>query len=71
MKNKFDQFWYEQISKDPRNWRGPFYFNRKDPRIFVPKFMGWGKTLNFANTLTYTLIVGFIVIMIAWSYFYK
>lgn len=69
MKNKFDQFWFEQMSKDPGNWRGPIYFNRKDPRIIVPKIissMGW--TLNFAKISTYVIIGGFILIIIASKY---
>ena len=72
MKNKFDQFSLDSMGKDPLNWRGPFYFNHKDPRIIVPKInpsLGW--TLNFAKIVTYLIIVGFILIMIVWGYFNK
>ena len=72
MKNKFDQFWFEQMSKDPRNWRGPLYFNRKDPRIIVQKInpiMGW--TLNFANVWTYIIIASFILIIVASKYLFR
>ena len=44
---------------------GLFYFNREDPRIFVPKvnrLMGW--TLNFARPESYIIIGAFIFLMI-------
>jgi uncharacterized membrane protein len=69
MKNKIDQFSLDSMGKNPLNWRGPLYFNRKDPRIIVPKInplMGW--TLNFANVLTYIIIAGFILIIVASKY---
>ena len=57
---------YELWHRDPSNWRaGVFYFNRKDPRLIVPKrnpMLGW--TLNFANPLTY-LILLFLAFTIA------
>lgn len=48
MKSKPDKQFLDSMSKDPGYWKGPFYFNRKDPRLMVPKihpFLGW--TLNF------------------------
>jgi uncharacterized membrane protein len=69
MKTKLDQFSLDSMHKDPENWRGPFYFNRKDPRIIVPKFnssMGW--TFNCANILTYIIIAGFILIILTSKY---
>lgn len=54
MKNKLEQHILDSMSKNLGNWRGPFYINRKDPRLLVPKYnpmMGW--TLNFANPYTY------------------
>ena len=56
------------MSRDPGNWRGPFYFNRKDPRLSVPKLdpaLGW--TLNFAHPATYLVIIGIIAATIAVS----
>ena len=41
---KPDQFLLDRLSKDPSNWRGPFYGCKKDPRLFVPKpdsSLGW------------------------------
>jgi uncharacterized membrane protein len=65
MKKKTDQQFLDAMSKDPGNWKGPFYINRKDPRMIVPKYhssMGW--TLNFANLYTWLAVIGFILIII-------
>ena len=55
----------ELMAKDPTNWKGLIYFNKKDPRIIVPKLnpsFGW--TFNFGNTYSY-LIIGAILIAVA------
>jgi len=68
MKLKPEQQNLEAMSKDPVNWRGPFYFNRKDLRIGVPKFqssMGW--TFNMANPYTYLILIGFIVLILLFA----
>ncbi len=53
---------------NPENYKwGIFYYNPTDSRIFVPKrnkWMGW--TLNFANPITYLVIlciVAFAMVM--------
>ncbi len=49
----------DAMHKDPSNWKGLFYMNRKDPRLVVPKLyplMGW--TLNFANPWVYLVLLG-------------
>lgn len=59
-----------KMSKDPSNWKGPFYLNPKDPRLIVPKIvpeMGW--TFNFACPYTYIFIVAVILIIISSKYF--
>jgi uncharacterized membrane protein len=59
------------MTDNPNNWRGPFYFNRKDYRLLVPKSnpsMGW--TLNFASPyawITMALITGIVVITIIYK----
>jgi len=57
-------FWH----KDSNNWKaGVFYFNRKDPRVSVPKrnpMLGW--TLNFGNPLSWLILVS-IAVLIAFS----
>lgn len=65
MKTKQKKQIAEFMSKDPATWRGPIYFNRKDPRIGVPKFnsaMGW--TFNMANPYTYLVLAIFIIIIL-------
>lgn len=70
MKNRPDKTILDAMSKDPRNWKGVLYFNRKDPRITVPKInplLGW--TFNFASPYPYILIICVIVIIIVTNYF--
>jgi len=69
MKPKLNQQMLDYMSKDPGNWRGPFYFNSKDPRLMVPKInpsMGW--TLNFSNPYTYITLILIAAIFIAISF---
>lgn len=59
MKNDFDQFENDRMINDPMNYKwGVFYFNRKDPRVVVPKrHKMTGYTLNFGVTYTYILLI--------------
>jgi uncharacterized membrane protein len=53
------------MTDNPHNWKGPFYFNRKDYRLIVPKSnpaMGW--TLNFGSPYTYIAVVAIIGIAV-------
>jgi len=70
MKTKHDKEILNAMSKNPNNWRGIFYFNRKDPRLIVPKLdpsMGW--TLNFASPYSYLFLIAIVLIIIASAYF--
>lgn len=65
MKKKLRKEFLDSMSRDAGNWKGVFYFNRKDPRIMVPKIfpmLGW--TINFSNPYSYLLIMGFIAIIL-------
>ena len=65
MKSKPDKQFLDVMSRDPGNWRGPFYFNRKDTRLMVPKLhpsMGW--TLNFANPGSFIAIIALVALII-------
>lgn len=65
MKNEPDKVFLDTMSKDPGNWKGPFYFNRKDPRLMVPKLhpsLGW--TFNFASPRSYLAIAALITIIV-------
>jgi uncharacterized membrane protein len=65
MRKKSDKQYLDNMSKDAGNWRGPFYFNRKDPRLIVPKLdpsLGW--TLNFAGPNAYIAVIAIIATII-------
>ena len=65
MKKKLDQDILNNMSKDPGNWRGPFYFNHKDPRLSVPKLNpDLGFTLNFASPYAYLTILAIVILSI-------
>lgn len=54
----------DSMSKNPFNWKWIFYFNRRDPRIFVPKFnpsTGW--TLNFANPFSWLALLAIVLLI--------
>jgi len=60
-----DQVQYK--NSDP--WVGPFYFDKSDKRIMVPKKMaGLGWTLNFGNPYSYVLLIVLIGAIVASRY---
>lgn len=70
MKTKLEKEILNKMSQDPNNWKWMFYFNRKDSRLIVPKFipaMGW--TLNFASPYSYLFLIAIVIIAIASKYF--
>jgi uncharacterized membrane protein len=72
VKTKIDKQFINILSKNPENWKGPFYYNRMDPRLMVPKLspsLGW--TLNFASPYAYITIIALIGVIIMISVFYK
>lgn len=65
MNKKYSREMLNTMSRNPSNWKGVFYFNRKDPRIFVPKLNpAMGSTVNFANPYTYLIIGGLILVLL-------
>lgn len=69
MKRKLDQHILNGMSKDLSNWHGPFYCNRKDPRLLVPKYhflLGW--TFNFSNPYFYLILVAIVLIGIGFQF---
>ena len=61
---------WNRWKNDPDNWIwGVFYFNRQDPRLFVPKKIEWmGFTINFAHkmgTVVFSALIFYILIMAA------
>lgn len=75
MRKRIEKELLERMHRDPGNWRGPFYDNRKDPRLIVPKLrplgFGLGWTFNFASPYTYVFIILVLAIIIASQYFLK
>ena len=73
MKTKLEKELLDAMSKNQDNWKaGVIYFNKKDPRIIVPKlnqYLGW--TINFANPYTYALLIAIIAISLGAKYFFK
>jgi len=65
---KPDKQFLENMHKDPSNWRGMFYFNRKDPRLIVPKMTGLGVTFNFASPYSWLVIIAVVLILVAAHY---
>ena len=47
--------------KDYKSPIHPFYFNRKDKRVFVPKLVGWGLTFNFGHWGSWVIILALLV----------
>lgn len=46
---------------DDHYWKlGQFYFNRKDPSLFLEKRFGVGWTINLANPLAWLILIGII-----------
>ena len=68
MKKKLDDAILNNMSKDPGNWKGPFYFNRKDPRLSVPKQdPTLGFTFNFASPYAYIMVLAIILILVGFA----
>lgn len=72
MKKKTEKQFLDNMSNNDAYWKGPFYFNRKDPRIMIPKrqsSLGW--TLNFASPYAYIFLVALVAIIVAYILFFK
>ena len=70
MRNKLEKDILNNMSKDPGNWKGPFYFNSKDPRLSVPKQNpAFGFTLNCASPYAYLIVLAIILILVGVSIF--
>jgi uncharacterized membrane protein len=68
MKTNIKKEILDTMSRNPSNWKGIFYFNRRDPRIIVPKLnpsLGW--TLNFASPYSYLFLVSLALIIFVTS----
>lgn len=51
------------IDHDASHWKlGFFYFNKNDKRMFTPKRIGLGWTVNFANPAS---VIAFLLILVS------
>ncbi|HUX96996.1 MAG TPA: hypothetical protein VMV47_14770 [Bacteroidales bacterium] len=69
MKTKTGKEIENTMNKNPNNWKGLFYFNRRDYRLIVPKsnpYLGW--TFNFASPYTYLFIVALVALALTFKY---
>ena len=69
MKTKAEKEIENTMNKNPNNWKGIFYFNRKDYRLIVPKnnpYLGW--TLNFASPYTYLFLGALLALVLIFEY---
>ena len=71
MRKRIEKELLDRMHKDPSNWIGTFYFNKKDPRLTVPKINSLGWTFNFASPYTYVFLVLVIIIIVASQYLLK
>lgn len=54
----------ESVLNDNQHWVwGMFYYNPTDPALFVEKRLGIGFTLNMAKTMSWVILVGFLLIV--------
>jgi len=65
---KIEKELLDTMHKNPSNWKGVFYFNRKDPRLTVPKLTGLGWTFNFASIYAWLLIIALVLIIVGSQY---
>jgi len=60
--------WRNLAQNEAGSWKlGVFYFNPKDPRIFLPKRTGLGLTINFANPWAVIIFVILIALIVAFG----
>ena len=56
------------MDEDDGHWlAGTIYFNRKDPRILVPKKLGFGlgRTLNLGHPVSWLIVaIPFVIMLI-------
>lgn len=71
MKPEINKQLLDEMRKNPDNWKGVFYVNRKDPRLFVPKLNpALGTTLNFGNTYAVIGLITIVAIIVGWQVFF-
>ncbi len=49
----------------PDGYHGAFYSNPRDPRLWVPKTLGIGWTINFAHRLAWPVMIALVAAPLA------
>jgi len=53
------------MHRNPNNWKGPFYVNVEDSRIFVPKSKPkMGFTINLGNKWSYFMMACIVILLV-------
>jgi uncharacterized membrane protein len=62
--------WTKEEIEEYRKKHGEiFYFNKEDSNLLVPKAYGIGRTLNWANPISWILILAIICFVIFRKFF--
>ncbi|MGE5627582.1 MAG: DUF5808 domain-containing protein [Solirubrobacterales bacterium] len=57
--------WTNEEIEEYRKIHGMFFYcNNEDSNFLVPKASGFGKTVNFANPVSWVLIAGILIFII-------
>ena len=70
MSSLYDEMEFRDKLQDPDNYKwGIFYFNKRDSRIILSKKNPYtGFTINLANPFTYLILLGFIAVILVFTY---
>jgi uncharacterized membrane protein len=58
----------EEIKEYRKNHNDVFYYNKDDSNLFVPKSYGFGRTLNFANPISWVFVLAIIGLIVFRSF---
>jgi uncharacterized membrane protein len=62
---KLNPKWKKKIQAiETAGWYGPFYINKNDKRVFLPKRWGWGFTINLGSPVGFILTVALFAYII-------
>lgn len=62
--------WTNEEIQEYRKAKGAFfYFNKKDSNFLVPKVFGIGKTVNWANPISWVFVLAIIAFIVIRQFF--